>query len=103
MEKLFFRSAQEIVCARHSPSKLDSALAYSNFPTNNTDFLDFYHADKTIRSFALQKSLYRLHGCHAAFYVFIICAKLLFFKITTKHFSNFCNKSKPSSTKICKG
>ena len=35
-EKLFFRSAQEIVCARHSPSKLDSALAYSNFPT---DFL----------------------------------------------------------------
>lgn len=67
-------------------------------PTNNTDFLDFYHADKTIRSFALQKSLYRLHGCHAAFYVFIICAKLLFFKITTKHFSNFCNKSKPSPT-----
>ena len=81
-EKLFFRSAQEIVCARHSPSKLDSALAYSNFPTDSTDFSDiffFYYsifikilftlgitqinltfalAYNKIRSFAMQKSLY---------------------------------------------
>ena len=42
LTELFFRYAQEIVCARHSISKLDFVLAYSNFPTDDTDFLDFF-------------------------------------------------------------
>ena len=37
--------------------------------TDYTDFIDFLPSGFKSRSFATQKSLYGLHGCHAAFYI----------------------------------
>ena len=39
---LFFRFAQEITITQHNKSKLFSASLNRNFPTDNTDFLDFF-------------------------------------------------------------